>query len=116
MQSKRRKELEQAFEEIDVNHDNLLSQQELFSFLDLRNGGVQYDREIANQIFERMDINQDGEVTIQEFISIFIEAEEILNEKIKIAEENIKNFESEMSKVESDLMSSKKEENINEYG
>jgi len=25
MQSKRRKELEQAFEEIDVNHDNLLS-------------------------------------------------------------------------------------------
>jgi hypothetical protein len=47
-----------------------------------------------------MDTNQDGKVSVEEFISIFIEAEGLLKEKIKTAKKNIRNFQEEKQKIE----------------
>jgi len=48
MSQSRKEQLQIVFQEIDVNHDNMLSKEELFIFLDKQNSGVEYDREIAN--------------------------------------------------------------------
>ena len=65
-----------------MDPNRAISKPELFAFLDRMNGGIQYDRDIRNQIFERMDKNINGEVTINDFINVFIQAEEILKDKI----------------------------------
>ena len=59
-----------------------ISKSELYMYLDEKNGGYTYDREIADQIFNKMDKNIDGFVTIDEFVNVFMEAEDVLNDKI----------------------------------
>ena len=51
-------------------------------YIDKLNGGYMYDREIADQIYEKMDKNINGLVTVNEFVTVYMEAEDILNERI----------------------------------
>ena len=73
--------LQREFFNMDLNHDQWVSRQELYSYLD-RKGGKMFDRAIADDIFDQMDKDSNEQVTIDEFIRVFIQAEEILQAKI----------------------------------
>jgi len=78
--------LQREFYNMDLNHDQWVSRQELYTYLD-RRGGKTFDRAIADDIFDQMDKDSNEQVTIDEFIRVFIQAEEILQSKIDKARE-----------------------------
>ena len=44
------------------------------------------------QLWDQMDINNDQQVTIQEYIKVFVDADNILRNKIKNSEDYIKSY------------------------
>jgi C2 domain/EF-hand domain pair len=97
--------LQKEFSEIDVDHNNYLTKEELFTYLDRKNiSGKPFDRAIALELFEHMDKNSDGEITVNEFIKTYIEADEILRKKIETGKLNkeyyLKQYEDSIKKAE----------------
>ncbi len=81
--------LQKEFSEIDVDHNQLITREELFNYLDRKSiTGKPFDRAIAQELFEHMDKNADGEITVNEFIKTYIEADEILRKKAETAKIN----------------------------
>lgn len=90
--------LRKEFLELDVNHLESVSKEELFDLIDRKviediklyiniltsyfQTGTSFDREIAEQLSERMQKDYLGKMTIDSFIQVFLEAEEILQSKI----------------------------------
>ena len=62
--------------------------------INLQTKGKPFDRNIAKILFQKMDKNRDGSVDVQEFISVYVEGEiklkERLNEIIKALAERRK--------------------------
>eukprot|EP00331_Platyophrya_macrostoma_P033520 CAMPEP_0176461930 /NCGR_PEP_ID=MMETSP0127-20121128/34951_1 /TAXON_ID=938130 /ORGANISM="Platyophrya macrostoma, Strain WH" /LENGTH=99 /DNA_ID=CAMNT_0017853723 /DNA_START=53 /DNA_END=352 /DNA_ORIENTATION=+ len=91
--AERVKFLRQEFAQVDVNHDSNLTKEELCRALDEMNDGKIFDRDVAYQLYERMDQNHDGTVTVDEFVKVFIEAEDILKQKIENADAYLADFQ-----------------------
>lgn len=101
--------LQKEFADIDVDHNQYISRDELYRYLD-RKSGKQFDRAIANEIFDHMDKNHDNQVTINEFIKVYIEADEILIKKIETAKINKDYYK----KQEEDCLKKAEEAKLNE--
>ena len=101
--------LQREFADIDADHNQWISREELYSYLD-RKSGKEFDRAIANEIFDHMDKNQDNRVTINEFIKVYIEADEILRKKIETAKINKEYYR----KQEEDCLKKAEEAKLNE--
>ena len=90
--SSRKQKLLQQFSNIDVNNDKYISKDELYMYLDKKNGNRKYDRVIAEQIWGKMDKNMNNEVTVEEFVNVYMFAEEILKEKIMSTQRDYDEF------------------------
>ncbi len=99
----RKEQLLNQFADMNVDPNKWISRAELYMYLDKRNGGSPYDRDIGNQIFERMDKNINGEVTVNDFIDIFMQAEEILKDKIQRTKADFLEYKEEREEVCYDL-------------
>ena len=99
----RKEQLLNQFADMNVDSNKWISRAELYMYLDKRNGGNPYDRDIGNQIFERMDKNINGEVTVNDFIDIFMQAEEILKDKIQRTKTDFLEYKEEREEVCYDL-------------
>ncbi len=95
----RRDQLRQAFEMMDLNNNQSISKEELFQYLDMQNNGEPFDRDIGDQLFDRMDKNHDEQVTLNEFIKVFVEAENVLMEKMEQAQKNVEDFKKQQMGV-----------------
>lgn len=71
---------------------------------------------MADQIFERMDKNNDGRVSIDEFIKVFLEAEDILKQKIENHKKMIDENQKSMIEATNKLNEAKRTERKNQYG
>lgn len=101
--------LQREFSDIDINHDDWISRQELYGYLD-RRSGAQFDRAIADEIFEHMDKDNNEQVTINEFIKVYIEAEEMLRRKIEAAKINKESYK----RQQEECLRRAEEERLNE--
>ena len=63
--------LRKEFLEQEVNHDELVTLNQLFSVLD-RKARKQFDRDVGNQLYEQMSSDHNGRVTVDEFIRVYI--------------------------------------------
>ena len=111
----RRDQLRQAFEMMDLNNNQSISKEELFQYLDMQvpqnpfhrnppsnlpqNNGQQFDRDIGDQLSDRMDKNHDQQITLNEFIKVFVEAENVLMEKMEQAQKNVEDFKKQQMGV-----------------
>lgn len=107
--------LQKEFQEIDIDHNQSISRQELYSYLD-RRSGVTFDRGIANEIFEQMDANQDQGISINEFIKVYLEAEDMLKKKIDASKVNIQSYKRQEEDSYRRSEEEKRAERLNRYG
>lgn len=63
-----------------------------------------------------MDQNHDGTVTLDEFIKVFMEAEEVLTQKIERANAYIIDFQKQRQEAVQKLSEQKKLEQLNQHG
>jgi len=70
------------FDEIDANHDQQLTFQEVQAFLS-RKGGETFDQVLCQELFARMDKDNDALVTVEEFILSYVQVEEMLQRRIE---------------------------------
>ena len=63
-----------------------------------------------------MDKNYDDQVTLDEFIKVFIEAEMVLQDKLKKASKNIQDFKEQQQRIIEDRQDAVRKENVNEFG
>lgn len=75
-----------------------------------------FDRDVGNQLYEKMDKDYDGRITVDEFINVFLEAEDILNLKIKELRGSIEDQHRQRNEAFMKLEEIKNSENLNEYG
>ena len=116
MSADKRKILLQQFNDIDLNHDQYISRDELFLYLDKKCPGGTYDRNVAEQLFERMDKNYDGRISVEEFVTVFLEAEDILINKIEKSKDSIKEFTQRRGETLNKLEQVRRSEKLNKNG
>lgn len=85
--------LKKEFADMDVPLDHPISKDELFNYLDFKvdfriiptfwKAHSTFDRGIAMQLFEHMPKDHNNYITINNFIQTFIDAEEILKQKVE---------------------------------
>jgi len=107
--------LQQEFASIDVNHDQWISKEELYNYLD-KKSGTRFDRAIADEIFDRMDKNHDNQVTINEFIKVYIEADEMLRRKIEAAKINKESYKRQQEECMRKAEKERLTEQLTAYG
>ena len=73
--------LRKEFLECDLNNDELVPMKELLIILD-RKCKREFDRDVAFQLFERMNKDLEQRVSVDEFIKVWLQAEDILKQKI----------------------------------
>jgi uncharacterized protein YktA (UPF0223 family) len=55
-------------------------------------GGTDWEPEIAIQLYQRIKKNYDGKFAVQDFFDVYLQADEILREKIQNAETAIEDL------------------------
>ncbi|CAK59302.1 unnamed protein product (macronuclear) [Paramecium tetraurelia] len=107
--------LRKEFLEIEINHDELLSIEQFYRCLDkkLRR---QFDRELGDQLYQRMNKSFNNKVTVDEFIKVFLQAEEILKNKIEGCKKQILDYNKQRKYVSNQFDSIKDSERVNQYG
>lgn len=77
------------FSKIDTNGDGTISEQELLDFMvhkvnEQKEGNQDHDfhKEIASSIFQEIDRDQSGTITIEEFVSAYLELQEMIQLRI----------------------------------
>lgn len=63
-----------------------------------------------------MDQNHDGTVTVDEFVKVFMEAEDILKQKIEKADIYLQDFQKQKQEAIQKLEELKRVEQLNQYG
>lgn len=81
-----------------------------------KQGGNEFDRGVAMQLYERMDKNNDGRVTVDEFKKVFVEAIEILKNKIENCNKYISDYKRSKEQAILKLEEVKRNERLNQYG
>ena len=71
---------------------------------------------MADELFDRMDKDHNNKVTVDEYIKVFIQAEEVLNNKIQKISENFNEYQLEHDKVLNDFNMIVEIEKLNEFG
>ena len=71
---------------------------------------------MADELFDRMDKDHNNKVTVDEYIKVFIQAEEALNNKIQKLHENFREYQLEHDKVLNDFNTIVEIEKLNEFG
>ncbi|CAD8104814.1 unnamed protein product [Paramecium sonneborni] len=107
--------LRKEFLEIEINHDELLSIEQFYRCLDkkLRR---QFDRELGDQLYQRMNKSFNNKITVDEFIKVFLQAEEILKNKIESCKKQILDYNKQRKYVSNQFDSIKDSERVNQYG
>ena len=75
------KRLKNEFDKIDSNHDGMISKEELIHCLELIHPHEEAVKK-AYDIFHEIDFNNDGSINFSEFITVNMEKEKVLNEKM----------------------------------
>ena len=78
----RLKRLRVEFDEIDANHDQQLTFQEVRDFLS-RKGGEAFDAVLCQELFSSMDKDQNAMITVEEFILSYVQTEELMQNRIE---------------------------------
>lgn len=81
MKQERYENILKEFREIDENGDNQLTFQEVLKFMQKKSNG-EFSEQMCKDLFSSMDRDNDQEVSTKEFILTYIEAEEMLNQRI----------------------------------
>lgn len=71
---------------------------------------------MADELFERMDKDHNDMISVDEFIKVFLEAEEVLNNKMQKISLSIRELEEEKNKLEYEYNQIVEVEKLNEYG
>ena len=82
LQEERREQLAKEFSQIDVDHNNYLSYEEIYNFLTERQREP-FDETLCKDLFSKMDKNNDNQISLDEFVDSYTDAEEKLTVRIK---------------------------------
>lgn len=115
MMQDRYKQLLKEFEQIDKNGDKQLSFAEVHDFLSAKQKS-QFDYNLCKEIFSRMDKNHDNAVSISEFLWSYIEAEDILQARIKDIKKTLHDNYKKMDEYQKKLVAARATETLNRYG
>lgn len=85
------------------------------SLICLKSGQI-FDRDVADELFDRMDKDHNHMVSVDEYIKIFIQAEEVLNNKIMKISGSLAECQREHEKLLNDFNNIVEIEKLNEYG
>lgn len=107
------KELKNFFHDLDENHDNVLSFEELGNLID-KKSGKKFNNDLLNEIFRTMDRDQNSHVDLEEFISGFCKAESLIVNKIDMLKSQVLSSTRNLSDAKRQLLESKarKSENV----
>lgn len=61
--------LRKEFLELEINHDEFLTQAQLLGALD-RKARKEFDRDVALQLYDHMSCDHNGRVTVDEFVKV----------------------------------------------
>ena len=92
--------LTREFRRMDIDKDDRLTQEDLCYYLDQKNDGVEFDRNVALQLFEKMNKDEDGKVTVNEFIRVWSVAQKNLEEKIKYCNAEVQRSDNEIANID----------------
>ena len=107
--------LRKEFEEIDVNRDAHLSYQEIHQFLSKR-AGKPFDKGLCQELFAKMDKNEDDAITVDEFIRSYIEAEDMIKDRMDDLKEQIRQSTIHLEESKKQLQEAGMTEEMNEHG
>lgn len=71
---------------------------------------------MADQLYDRMDKDYDGRITLSEFVNVYLEAEEILTNKIENTRAGIQDFYKQKQEANLKLEESIRMERLNSFG
>eukprot|EP01017_Pseudomicrothorax_dubius_P028157 TRINITY_DN3326_c0_g2_i2.p1 TRINITY_DN3326_c0_g2~~TRINITY_DN3326_c0_g2_i2.p1 ORF type:complete len:330 (-),score=48.89 TRINITY_DN3326_c0_g2_i2:584-1573(-) len=96
--------LKKEFSELEPSKSTALSQEQIFEYLDRKCGGDElFDRDIGNQLLDRITKDPDGCVTVDQFITVFLEAEELLRGRLTNCDILADQYKASKSKAETKL-------------
>ena len=103
--------LNTLFALIDDDGSRELNFEEIFGFLNERNGGV-FDRDFAMEIFQVMDKDCSHTVNRQEFIANFVLVEKMIDKRLKMIHLTMKAIESKLETLADEQEKEALQENI----
>ena len=103
------------FERIDKDGDNQLSFAEVHDFLSNQQKAL-FDESLCREIFTRMDKNSDNIITLSEFLWSYVEAEEVLQSRIKDIKKTIHDNYKKMDEYQKKLVTARATESLNRHG
>ena len=107
--------LRKEFEEIDVNRDAHLSYQEIHQFLSKR-AGKPFDKHLCQELFAKMDKNEDDAITVDEFLRSYVEAEDMIKQRMEDLREQIRQSTIHLKESKKQLAEAESTEELNEFG
>lgn len=75
-----------------------------------------FDRGIAMQLFEHMPKDHNNQITINNFIQTFIDAEEILRQKVENSKKYLEDYHRQRKEAEDKLFEVRQSERLNNKG
>ena len=115
MSDERFDKLRKEFDEIDVNHDARLSYQEIHQFLSKR-AGKPFDKHLCQELFAKMDKNEDDAITVDEFLRSYVEAEDMIKQRMEDLREQIRQSTIHLKESKKQLAEAESTEELNEFG
>lgn len=111
LQEERREQLAKEFHQIDTDHNNFLSYEEIYTFLSERQGEP-FDENLCRDLFDRMDKNKDNQISLEEFVDSYTDTEEIIQKKLKQVK---KDLQKSLEKLNENKEKLKKAENTEKF-
>jgi C2 domain/EF-hand domain pair len=115
LKQERYDQLVKEFSDIDKDHNNVLSFDEIHNFLTYKQG-ENFDETLCKDIFSRMDKNYDGVVTLEEFVESYVEIEDLILRQIKVVTKEIKKCKGEVEENRNKIKKAEKTEFLGALG
>lgn len=115
LQEERREQLAKEFAQIDVDHNNFLSYEEIYNFLTERQREP-FDETLCKDLFSKMDKNNDNQISLDEFVDSYTDAEEKLTIRIKELKNEIQKHRDNLKSNQEKLVRAQKQETLNSSG
>lgn len=115
LQEERREQLLKEFSDLDRDHNNVITFDEIHDFLSEKQGEA-FDLTLCKELFSRMDRNHDNEITFEEFVESYIEIEEMIKRQMKKVEKDVKKGQSSLEDNKEKLKRAEQTESLNSAG
>lgn len=115
LQEERREQLVREFYQIDTDHNNYLSFEEVYNFLSERQGEP-FDENLCRDLFSRMDTNRDNQISLEEFVDSYTDTEEAILRKMKNVKKDLQVTTEKLKENKEKLKKSEMTEKITHAG